>query len=119
MFDRISGRGRNLQSITGTLKDLEERVTDIENTDKIIDQTLRAMHDLLKEIDYELRGTKGDNGLKSTVRAIRADIDKMHERNRRMDMLAARVQQMFRQYDGPERRQGMRGLKDFLGETEE
>jgi len=104
VHDRLTGRGKNLQSIADDLEDLDERVTDIENTDKIIDQTLQSIWGLLREIDYELRGVDKANGIKAAVRGLRTEIEKIHERNRQMDLLAARFKEMIRHYGGPERR---------------
>lgn len=119
MYEKITGKGRKLEAIDGSIKNLGLKIEAVELTDKIIDTKLDSLTSIVTDLDHEVRGVKGDNGIKAAVKECRSEIEKIHVRNRKMDVLGARFKEVMRQYEGPERREGMRGLREFFRDSEQ
>ncbi len=67
--------------------------------------------DRLGRIDYILCGPDGENGLRSDVRLVVARVSSIENRNLEIDAIAARERE---QYNGPEKRQTRRRMRDNL-----
>lgn len=112
MYEKISGKGRKLEAIDNSIKDLITRTGAIESKVDRIDE-------LTTEMDHEVRGVGGNNGIKAAVKECRLEIEKIHVLNRKNEILRARFKEIMRQYDGPERREGMRGLNELIRDSDQ
>lgn len=121
IYDRITGRASNWRDIKNDIKDLCDRLEKEEAATKSVNTRLEVMNTLLTGIDHELRGVGGDNGIRQSVKDIRLNVAAILVRNQKMDIKAAVFEKMLKHsnYDGPERRQVIRQLKDLMPEEEE
>lgn len=118
LFDRVTGRAVTLKGIGRDLSDLDERMKEYETTSGIMAQQLNGIERMLTDIDHELRGVRGDNGMKKTLQRLCADVEAIERRNADADIFNALVKQFLAKYDGPERRESVRQLRNLLGDKE-
>jgi hypothetical protein len=118
MYEKITGKGRKLEAIDGSIKNLGLKIEALELTEKIIDTKVDSLTDIVTDLDHEVRGVQGDNGIKAAVRECRVEIQKIHELNRKHELLRERFKEIIRHYEGPERREGMRGMRELFRDSE-
>lgn len=109
LWDRITGRGRSLAAIDGKIDRLSEQVGELGGTQKIMDGHLASLSTAVGQLTYEVKGVDGLNGLKGKVRDLGEDVQSIQVRNAKMDVLAGMYERERRGYEGPERRQPLRG----------
>lgn len=79
-------------------------------------RTVFFLRDDVRDLKKDVGGADGTNGVKSEVRALIRRIDSVEKRNDRQD-LAEEIER--ENYQGEDRRQAARRLKDKLREIEE
>lgn len=118
VYNKITGRAITMKGIAGSLADLAKESVAINTRLNGLEQVIEEDHELLREIDWEVRGPKGENGIKSKVVECLVRIEKIDQRNREKDLLIERFKQIIRNYNGPERRGEFRDMKDWLDEDD-
>lgn len=120
VFDRLTGRANSWRDVIRDIKDLTKRVERVEAIDGNISQSLRDIEDTLRDINNELRGPAGDNGIRQGLKDVKLDLKKITDRNNKMDLLAGLFKQAMQHdnYSGPERRQAMRQVADLIEDPE-
>lgn len=120
IFDRLTGRANSWRDVIRDIKDLTRRVENVEEIDSSIGQSLRDIEDTLRDINNELKGPAGDNGIRQGLKDVKLDLKKITDRNNKMDLLAGLFKQAMQHenYPGPERRQAMRQIADLIDDPE-
>lgn len=72
-------------------------------------RSVRKMEFHVRELQIDVRGIDGTNGLKGTQKEHNQRLEKIEERNERIDAVTEYEKQ---HYTGPERRQAHRRLRD-------
>lgn len=76
-----------------------------------IARTLFTLRDAVRDLKKTVIGADGQNGLNSKIKNVEERVDSIENRNREIDAVARAEKE---QYDGPERRQNPRRLRDTL-----
>lgn len=118
LWDRIVGRGRTNANLETAVRALGDDLKDMVETQKVMDSHLDSLSTGVRDLTHEVKGVDGLNGIKGLVKQHDVEIKAIHKRNQQMDILAAIYQRELDGYDGPERRQSVRRLKDAIKEEE-
>lgn len=120
IFDRLTGRANSWRDVIRDIKDLTRRMEKVEEIDGSIGTSLREIENTLRDINNELKGPGGDNGIRQGLKEVKSELQKIKDRNKKMDLLAGLFKQAMQHenYAGPERRQAMRQVADLIDETE-
>lgn len=119
VFNYATGRALTMKGIANSLANADKQFIGINTRLDGLDANVDADHELLQELDWELRGPKGENGIKSKVALCLTSIERIEVHNRQRDLLAERFKQIFRNYSGPERRGEFQQLKDMIDELDQ
>lgn len=109
LWDRITNRGKGLANLTGKIDTLCSKMDDFEHTQGIMDTRIDTLSADVRDLVFELKGTDGTNGMRSTVRRHTEQLADIERRNLVIDEIEKRERE---QYHGPERRKELRRFRD-------
>lgn len=119
LWDRVKGKGRSLAGIENSIKGISEDCSELKSAQKIMDGLLLSLTGDVRELKFEIKGVDGQNGMKALLREHSSEIEAIHVRNRKADILAAIYERELKNYQGPERRESIRRARDLIDDKPE
>lgn len=110
VWDKISGRAKNIASIDRKIDGLCDKVEDLEGGLEVVDGLTRSVNELI----FEWRGVDGSNGYKSIVKDIRERLRLIEKRNDKLDAIREAREEDERRSGGLHRRQMDHKLNNLL-----
>lgn len=112
LWDRITGRTRNIATVESKIDGLCDQIDDLEGRLSIVD----GLSESVRELTQEWRGVEGDNGYRSIIRKNSERIEAIERRNYKID--AVREEEL-RRGGGQQRRHMDRELNNLMPEERE
>jgi hypothetical protein len=115
IWDRITGRTKNIVNVENKIDGLCDQVADMEGELKVVD----GLATTVRELVFEWRGIDGENGYKSIIRENSRRIFEIEKRNTGIDAVRKAHDDDLRRSGGQQRRQSDRELNNLLPEDRE
>lgn len=119
LWDRVAGKGRSLAGIENSIRGISEDCGELKSAQRIMDGLLLSLTGDVRELKFEIKGVDGQNGMKALLRQHSSEIESIHVRNRKADILAAIYERELKNYGGPERREAVRRARDLIDDAPE
>lgn len=104
VYDRITGKGKSIQTIDDKIERLCEQVQDFEETQKVMDGHLSSLSKNVGSLTQEWQGVDGKNGWKSVIRQMQRELTEVVRWKERKDAIAEyEKEQLRRTGRSPER----------------
>ncbi len=108
LYDRVHGAGKAIAKVDAKIETLCEKMNDFENTQVVMDGSLRTLSANITTLTHDFKGVDGTNGTKGAVRELRGDMAIVKKRLHSIDVFTALIKAEREAYAGTERRHNVR-----------